>query len=202
MCGLRLYQKKIRKQAELLREFEKHNEAQMLENYIAEIEFNDVTNREGHAAKVYFNALFGMNFTRSSECVTNAALNYGYSIMLSAFNRECVLNGYLTQLGLFHNNMFNQFNLSCDLMEPFRALVDRNVKSNNYTKFDTEEKHKLVGLLNDVVEIGGQKQYVNNAIKIYCRSVFDAINDNDVSLIRFYNVCSEASTKIGENSEL
>lgn len=193
---------KIRKQAELLHAVEKHSEAEMLEGYIAEIEFNDVTNREGHAAKVYFNALFGMSFTRSNDCVTNAALNYGYSIILSAFNRECALNGYLTQLGLFHNNMFNQFNLSCDFMEPFRVLIDKNVKSNNYTKFDTEEKHNLVGVLNDIVEIGGQKQYVNNAIKIYCRSVFDAINDNDVSLIKFYNICNETSIKSGEKCEL
>ena len=48
----------------------------------------DSTNREGHAAKVYFNALFGMSFTRSADTPVNAALNYGYSIILSAFNRE------------------------------------------------------------------------------------------------------------------
>ncbi len=80
--------------------------------YINEIEFGDVTNREGHAAKVYFNALFGMDFTRSAENVTNAALNYGYSLLLSTFNRCVVANGYITQLGLFHDNVFNQFNLS------------------------------------------------------------------------------------------
>lgn len=33
----------------------------------------------------------------------------------------------------------------------------------------------------------GKENYVVNAIKIYCKSVFDAINDNDVSLIRFYS---------------
>ena len=44
---------------------------------------------------------------------------------------------------------------------------------------------KLVDLLNSEVYIDGKKQYLNNAIAIYCRSVFDAINDNDVSLIKF-----------------
>ena len=29
---------------------------------------------------------------------------------------------------------------------------------------------------------------INNAIKIYCKSIFDALNENDVSLIKFYEV--------------
>lgn len=183
---------KIRKQYDFLDELGKNKEAELLKSYIEEIEYNDVTNREGHAAKVYFNALFGMDFTRSAECVTNAALNYGYSIILSAFNRECAANGYLTQLGLFHNNMFNYFNLSCDLMEPFRILADRSVVLNKFTAFGTEEKHKLVGILKDQVKINDSVQYVSNAIKIYCRSVFDAINDSDVSLMKFYRVIKES----------
>lgn len=68
---------KIRKQAEFLNETGKKDEAALLREYISSIEFNDASNREGHAAKVYFNALFGLDFTRSAECVTNAALNYG-----------------------------------------------------------------------------------------------------------------------------
>lgn len=118
---------KIRKQALHLQHW-KCEEADLLYQYINEIEFGDATNREGHAAKVYFNALFGMDFTRSAENVTNAALNYGYSLLLSTFNRCVVANGYITQLGLFHDNVFNQFNLACDLMEPFRPLVDLKVK--------------------------------------------------------------------------
>lgn len=184
---------KIRKQREFLRELGKAEEADLLKGYIKEIEFNDVTNREGHAAKVYFNALFGMDFTRSADCFINAALNYGYSIILSAFNRECAANGYLTQLGLFHDNMFNYFNLSCDLMEPFRILVDRNVAKNKYTAFSTEEKHKLVSILNERVIINDNVQYVSNAVKIYCKSVFDAINDNDPSQIKFYKIIKESS---------
>ena len=89
---------KIRNQSLLLREVNQSNAAEMLNGYIKEIKFNDATNREGHAAKVYFNALFGMNFNRNADNAINAALNYGYSIILSAVNREVVSNGYLTQL--------------------------------------------------------------------------------------------------------
>ena len=145
-----------------------------------------MTNREGHAAKVYFNALFGRDFTRTAENSINAALNYGYSLILSSFNRCIVANGYLTQLGLFHDNMFNPFNLASDFMEPFRPIVDYKVKQLNPEKFEHEEKMEILKILQGEVVINGRMEYVSNAIKIYCKSLFDAINDEDISLIRFY----------------
>ena len=178
---------KIRKQKELLEILGKE-ESKLLASYLEEIEWGDKTNREGHAAKVYFNALFGMDFTRTEDCCINAALNYGYSIILSAFAREITANGYLTQLGIFHDNMFNQFNLASDLMEPFRILIDRKVVSMHLEEFDHEEKLQLVDVLNQEVQIDGRTQYVNNAIKIYCKSVLDALNEDDSSLIRFYKI--------------
>lgn len=178
---------KIRKQKELLDILGKE-ESKLLASYLTEIEWGDKTNREGHAAKVYFNALFGMNFTRTADCNINAALNYGYSIILSAFTREITANGYLTQLGIFHDNMFNQFNLASDFKEPFRVLIDWKVKQMNLEEFDHDEKLQLVDVLNQEVQIDGRKQYVNNAIKIYCRSVLDALNEDDSSLIQVYKI--------------
>lgn len=177
---------KIRKQAEVLEERRKA-EAEMLYSYIYEIEIGDVTNREGHAAKVYFNALFGKDFTRTKECPVNAALNYGYSLLLSTFNREIVSNGYLTQIGLFHDNMFNQFNLGSDLMEPFRPLVDRKVLELQPIQFEKEEKRFMINMLQEEVEYAGKREYITNAIKMYTKSVFDALNEQNISLIRFYS---------------
>lgn len=180
-----IVREKIYQQANHLEEWGL-DEARMLTGYISEIEFGDITNREGHAAKVYFNALFGKDFTRTSENSINAALNYGYGIILSAFNREIVANGYITQLGLFHDNMFNQFNLGSDLMEPFRVIVDFVVKSMMPQKFEKEEKIGVLRVLQQEVEIGGRREIVNNAIRIYCKSIFDALNENDASLIKFF----------------
>lgn len=179
---------KIRKQADFLRETGYEEQAILLSGYTGRIELADATNREGHAAKVYFNALFGMDFTRSADTATNASLNYGYSLLLSAFNREVCANGYLTQLGIFHNNMFNHFNLSCDLMEPFRVLVDRIVYEMKPTEFGQEQKHEIWKTLDQRVEVDGQEQFVMNAIKIYTKSVLDAINDGDSSGIKFYSM--------------
>lgn len=179
---------KIRKQSDYLRELEHFREAEMLNSYIGQVELMDSTNREGHAAKVYFNALFGMNFTRSADLPINAALNYGYSIILSAFKREVAVSGYLTQLGIFHDNMFNHFNLSCDLMEPFRILVDREVRGHIPEVFEKEQKYALWNVLNRTVLIDDTHQTVLNAIRIYTRSVFEAINDADPSKISFFKI--------------
>lgn len=178
---------KIRKQKELLELLGKE-EAELLASYLQQITWNDQTNREGHAAKVYFNALFGLDFTRTEDNLLNAALNYGYTIILSTFTREITAGGYITQLGLFHDNMFNPFNLASDLMEPFRPLVDREVIGMKLEKFEHEEKMQLVNILNKEICIDGKMQYVNNAIKIYCKSVFDALHEDDSALIRFYKI--------------
>lgn len=179
---------KIRKQAQYLNVINKFEEESILSLYLNDIEFNDASNREGHSAKVYFNALFGKKFSRSSENAINAGLNYGYSIILSMFNREIVANGYLTQLGLFHDNTFNFFNLSCDLMEPFRILVDMIVYENNFNVFEKEQKYKILELLNKQIYIDGAKHYLPNAIKIYCKGIFDALNENDISCMKFYSL--------------
>lgn len=179
---------KIRNQMKHLYSLGLNNAGKLLEEYIDEIEFNDSTNREGHSAKVYFNAIFGKDFSRNEENTVNAALNYGYSIILSAINREITANGYLTQIGLFHDNMFNQFNLGCDLMEPFRILVDRYVVKQKYNVFETEEKHNMIHLLESQVIIDNSKQFLMNAIKIYCKSVFEALNSQNTDVIKFFEV--------------
>ncbi len=183
-----IVKEKIRKQSELLNMKGRIRESEMLKEYIEQLEYRDSTNREGHSAKVYFNALFGMDFSRNENVATNAALNYGYAILLSAVNREVVANGYLTQLGLFHDNIYNQFNLSCDLMEPFRIIVDKFVYENIFEEFGTEEKHIILKMLQQEVGIDNSKQVILNALRIYVKSVFEALNEKDVSNILFYTL--------------
>jgi len=179
-----IVEQKIRNQAGFLKELG-FPAFQKLTEYINELEFYDASNREGMAAKVYFNALFGKSFSRRLESPVNAALNYGYSLLLSCFNREVVCSGYVTQLGLFHDNMYNQYNLSCDLMEPFRIFADRCVYHMKPEKFEKDEKHSLVALLNEEITIDGREQKLLNAVRIYAKSVFRAIEENDMAQIKF-----------------
>ena len=178
--------KKIEGQAEVLKKTGHIKEYGKLCSYIPEIEPNDTTNREGHAAKVYFNALFGMEFSRSEkESVINAELNYAYSVLLSAVARETVANGYLTQIGIHHDNVFNQLNLASDLMEPFRPLVDLMVCRTDHEVFNTERKREMISFLNRRIEIDGREQYIVNALSIYVKSVFDAMEAGDPMIIKY-----------------
>lgn len=133
---------------------------------------------------MYFNALFGKSFSRNDDVPVNAALNYGYSLILSCVNREIVCSGYSTQLGIFHDNMFNPFNLGCDLMEPFRPIVDFCVKSMMPKEFGKEQKSTLIGLLNKEFVVDGKANTLMNVIKLYVKSVFAAIEQNDASLVK------------------
>lgn len=174
---------KIINQAKFLKDLNKTTESNLLISYSNQIYDNDLTNREGHAAKVYFNTLFGLDFSRRTERNINSMLNYGYSIIMSCFNRELTRLGYLTQLGIWHKNEFNPFNLACDLMEPFRTIVDRKALS---IKEDINFRIPILEILNEKVKIDGKLQTLENAIAIYCQSVIDALNCNKESLIKFY----------------
>lgn len=180
--------RKIYNQASLLKEAGLSEKSDMLMRYISEMEINDSTNREGHAAKVYFNALFGTDFVRDFDCTLNSALNYGYTVLMSVFNREITANGYLTQLGLFHDSMFNHFNLSSDLMESFRGVVDKYVYYAEYDKFDKEEKYDMLNILSKSYIIDSTEQTLLNAVRIYVRSVFSAMENNNVSELKFIEI--------------
>ena len=183
--GTEIVTQKIRNQAAVLRKYGFDERASMLDGYAAEVVRGDTANREGHAAKVYFNTLFGMSFTREKDCNVNSALNYGYAVLLSCINREVVACGRLTQLGLTHRNEFNEFNLSCDLIEPFRVLVDEDVFLNRDKPFGKERKFELVGLLNKRV-VYGKEFCLNDAVGSYVRNVFDCLDSDGQNGLALY----------------
>ena len=183
-----IVKEKIRKQAWLLKERGDDRESNILQRYAGEVQPGAPTNREGLAAKMYFAALFGSDFSREANGETNnGALNYGYGLLLSIINREICANGYLTQFGVHHNSVYNCFNLGSDLMEPFRIIVDKMVCEKNFEFFETEEKHQMMEITDWPVIINGTRQTVLNAAKIYVKSVFDAIEHKCPDMIRFYD---------------
>ena len=181
-----IIERKILGQSKVLSFNGKIEASEKLSSYISQVEIGDTTNREGHAAKVYFNALFGKSFTREDdEILINIGLNYGYSILLSTISREIISNGYLTQIGIFHDNIFNKLNLACDLMEPYRPFVDQHILSMNLEKFEHEEKIKIVDFLNKKVRIDGREQYLLNSITIYVKSMLDAIDQSNPLMVKY-----------------
>lgn len=174
---------KISQQANVIKlELKDHVPSGILTEFAKTIKPGDKTNREAHAAKLYFKTLFGLKFSRDSDSDINAALNYGYAVLLSAFNREINSCGYSTTMGVNHSNEYNPFNLTCDLMEPFRPLIDREVYGLRSFAFDDFVKSRLIDVLNHKVVIFSKEQFVSNAIEIYVREFFKSMEDKKVDL--------------------
>ncbi|MBE5750672.1 MAG: type II CRISPR-associated endonuclease Cas1 [Clostridiales bacterium] len=178
-----IVKKKIEGQAQHLLDVNFFEQADLLYSYMREVQDNDLSNREGHAAKVYFNCLLGLGNSRKSGGFVNGCLNYGYAVLLSAFNREIASSGYLTQLGIWHDNEFNEFNLACDLMEPFRIVVDRTAMC--LVEGDKEFKKKMTNVLNYKTIIDGKNTTLDLAIRQFTKSVFRALQEENENLLIF-----------------
>lgn len=174
----KIVKNKILNQALLLKKVNS-DKYDLILSYIDEITIGDKTNREGHSAKVYFNSLFGKNFIRNNNDDINAALNYGYAVLLSTVNKEIVSNGYLTQLGIHHKNEFNEFNLACDIMEPFRIIIDAFVYFNKFRKLDSKYKLDIVNIFNNTYKYKGKNYVLKDIIKIFVKTTLESINNID-----------------------
>lgn len=178
---------KINNQQDVLAMFEKDlKPIQLLSDYKDSIELGDKTNREGHAAKVYFNELFSKDFTRvtQEECdIINAGLNYGYAILRAQFARVISGYGLNPMIGIFHRNEYNQFNLVDDLMEPFRQIIDiwvyKNLRDKDFLTY--EYRLSLVNLLNSKIQYGKEKCTVSNAIDKFVNGFIKCIEEKNNS---------------------
>ena len=167
---------KIREQARFLEERDYETEAKQLFSIIAEVRSGDTTNREAQAARLSFAALFGSDFSRELEIPLNAALNYGYAVLLSMVNREIVSRGFLTQTGICHRNEYNQFNLACDLMEPFRPAIDRAVVDFMNCEFDGDVRRMLGDIGNTYVDYRDGSYRLSSVVSQYVQQCLNALN--------------------------
>ena len=175
---------KIKKQQEAL-DYCFNNKSHLLEEYKLQVEDADKTNREGHAAKVYFHELFGIQFVRGRDTPINWGLNYGYSLLLSLFTKTLTTKGLLTEIGIHHRNQYNHYNLASDFMEIYRPLVDVIVKNNIFDEFGRREKMILLNIFNRKVEIKGKKQYLSNSVDIYIDSLITYLEKGDEKALSF-----------------
>lgn len=166
---------KIYNQIEILKKNNKSFDViQKLFQFMEEVELGDITNREGLAAKMYFREMFGNQFIRFDEDVINAGLNYGYSIFRSLISSIIVAKGYLPNVGIFHRGKQNMFNLSDDIIEVFRPIVDDYVYNNMMEDilFKQEHREGLIKLTHKKVIIDDRKQTISNTIYIYLENIF------------------------------
>lgn len=166
---------KITNQIHCLQYHELFSKVNALSRLLEALQPLDPTNREGHAARIYFHQLFGADFTREAQHDINAALDYGYSLILSMFAREITVNGCMTQFGLKHSNQFNHFNLASDLMEPFRPIIDSIVFQNQHQSFKFI-KSELFSIFTNTFEFNQKSMYLTNIISEYTRQIIKCLN--------------------------
>ena len=147
-----------------------------LNSEVDKIEVGDSSNREAVVARKYFKLLYDNSFNRRENNEINAALNYGYSILLSNFNREIVSRGFLTYIGIHHHSMENEFNLGSDLMEPFRPIIDYWVSSKKFNSLTPDVKFGLVEILNMEIKYNDKSMLVKTAISKYVNDCLDYLN--------------------------
>ncbi len=126
-----------------------------------EVRSGDPKNVEAQAAKIYWaNWLWQEDFRRDRDQPgINSFLNYGYAVVRAAVARAIVAAGLMPSLGIHHHNRANAFCLADDLMEPFRPLVDDQVREmhrRGYANLDQEAKAELLELLTRTVRLKDQ----------------------------------------------
>ena len=155
--------------------------------HIRDIRPYDVTNREGHAAKIYWHTLFGISFNRRDENeIINKYLNYGYAILRSYLSKSIVKKGLDPRISIFHKSFHNHFALSSDLMEVFRIIIDFEVIKIVQRGIIDEPwymiKQQLIECFNNKIKINNQINYINNAIDIFVDCI---INQTDFPTLEF-----------------
>ena len=140
---------KIKNQATLLNHI--GEDGNVLKPFYSNVRSGDSDNREGIAARIYFQHLFGDSFVRNrDEPGVNALLNYGYSILRAATCRAIVSSGLLPAIGIYHHNRSNAYPLADDLMEPFRPFVDEvvyDLAMRGETELTKDVKGELISVL-------------------------------------------------------
>lgn len=134
-------------------------------------DYNALMGVEGVAAKSFFAAYYqDFNWCQRrprTKCDTlNATLDIGYTILFNYI--ECFLRmfGFDIYIGVYHCLWFKRKSLVCDIMEPFRPIIDKAVR--------TAWNRKQFSAKDFQIQKGEYRlHYEHNAT--YCKVFFDAL---------------------------
>lgn len=141
---------------------------EILDNYLEKIEKSEEIKRdtllgiEGNASKVYFPRIFEpMNWKARKPRIKfdyiNSLLDIGYTILFNLIDALLHVYDFDVYEGIFHTSFYMRKSLVCDLMEPFRPIIDMKVRKGINLKQFKED---------DFIFINNQWQlaYKNSAI--------------------------------------
>jgi CRISP-associated protein Cas1 len=102
-------------------------------NILDSIDSNSLLGIEGTLAKLYFQALFHEHEwrgrqPRAKNDINNLLLDIGYTYLFNFTDALLKLYGFDTYKGVYHKLFFQRKSLACDIMEPFRPIIDYTIK--------------------------------------------------------------------------
>jgi CRISPR-associated protein Cas1 len=139
--GKKIIINKIENQGHILKALrikETKEDINILQQYIDKLNIMDGNNYEimgieGIASKVYFNRIFkDFNWKgrqpRVKRDEINLLLDIGYTVLFNYI--EAILNiyGFDIYKGNLHREFYKRKSLACDMIEPFRPLIDYQVR--------------------------------------------------------------------------
>lgn len=138
-----LVHNKIDNQEQLLRKTRKRDDltissiencSHLKELAFQSIDYTELMGIEGHAAKIFFSAYFQDlewkgRHPRIKGDYINAILDIGYTYLFNFIECFVRMFGFDMYVGVYHRLWFKRKSLICDLMEPFRCIVDRTVRA-------------------------------------------------------------------------
>lgn len=100
---------------------------------------------EGTYSKKYFRIYFREHSWHSrkpqiKEDITNLLMDIGYTYLFNLVSAYLKLFGFDTYKGVYHTLFFQRKSLACDIMEPFRPLIDKEIlKAYNLKQIDEKD---------------------------------------------------------------
>ena len=100
---------------------------------------------EGIISKDYFSAYFKQidwyrRMPRGKIDENNILLDMGYNFLFNFIDSILRVYGFDTYKGIYHQLFFQRKSLSCDMMEPFRCIIDKAlVKMHTLKQFDSKD---------------------------------------------------------------
>ena len=95
-------------------------------------EYNELMGIEGRCAKIFFAAYFqdcgwkGRKPRIKSDYI-NSTLDIGYTYLFNYIECFVRMFGFDIYVGVYHRLWFKRKSLICDLMEPFRCIIDKTI---------------------------------------------------------------------------
>jgi len=144
----KLVENKIRNQLRLLEKtrqkapkiIEAKEKCQQYLSIIPQIDdYDSLMGIEGSVAKAFFAAYFEqhewkLRSPRTKIDPINVTLDIGYTILFNYIEAFTRLFGFDPYVGVYHRLWFKRKSLICDLIEPFRCLIDQQVRKAFNTK--------------------------------------------------------------------